>query len=169
MGTPKGELRVDGVRLIDRAVLACREAACYPVHVVVRPGVDVPGARGVVNPEPERGMRSSLEVGVAATGDAVAVAVLLVDAPGIGAKAIAATIHAWTPGRIAVATFAGRRGHPIVMSPAMWRAALELAGPDEGARRYLQSHADLVDEIDVEGDPGDLDTPQDLACWQART
>ncbi|MEO9140290.1 MAG: NTP transferase domain-containing protein, partial [Jatrophihabitans sp.] len=64
MGTPKGELRLDGVRLIDRAVLACREAGCYPVHAVVRPGVDAPGARAVVNPEPERGMRSSLEIGV---------------------------------------------------------------------------------------------------------
>ncbi|MEO9139750.1 MAG: NTP transferase domain-containing protein, partial [Jatrophihabitans sp.] len=162
----KGELRLDGVRLIDRAVLACREAGCYPVHAVVRPGVDVPGARVVVNPEPERGMRSSLEIGVAAAGDAAAVAVLLVDAPGIGAQAVADTMHAWTPGRIAVATYAGRRGHPIVMAPSQWRAALELAGPDEGARRYLQTHPDLVDEVDVDGDPSDLDTPDDLARWQ---
>ena len=168
MGTPKAELVIDGVRLVDRAVGALRDAGCDPLVVVVRAGTSVAGARCVPNPAPERGQRSSLELAVAATGEADALAVLLVDAPGIGAAAVTAAIAAWRPGRIAVARYAGRRGHPIVMAPALWRAALELAGPDEGARALLRARADLVDEVPAPGDPTDLDTPDDIARWHAR-
>jgi molybdenum cofactor cytidylyltransferase/nicotine blue oxidoreductase len=170
MGRPKADLVVDGARLLDRAVLAARDGGCDPVIAVVRPGTQVPGAQAVPNPEPERGMRSSLALGVAAAAASAptAVAVLLVDAPGIGADAVRAVLAAWRPGRIAVGTYAGRRGHPIVMTPEQWDAALGLAGPDEGARRYLAEHADLVDEIAAPGDPVDLDTPDDLRRWTGR-
>jgi molybdenum cofactor cytidylyltransferase/nicotine blue oxidoreductase len=52
------------------------------------------------------------------------------------------------------------------MSPALWRDALALADADEGARRFLAAHPELVDEIPVQGDPDDLDTPQDLKRWR---
>jgi CTP:molybdopterin cytidylyltransferase MocA len=137
------------------------------VLAVVREGTAVAGARCVVNPAPQRGQRSSLALAVAAAGDADALAVLLVDAPGVGAAAIAATVDAWRPGRIAVATYDGRRGHPTVMAPSLWRVALDLAGPDEGARALLRTRADLVDEVPVGGDPTDLDTPEDVERWRA--
>ena len=168
MGSPKADLVLDGARLVDRAVLALREGGCQPLFAVVRAGTAVPGAQAVINPAPRRGQRSSLELAVRAAVDADALAVLLVDAPGIGPAAVAATVDAWTPGRIAMATYAGRRGHPIVMAPALWRAALDLAGPDEGARALLRARPDLVDEVAVAGDPTDLDTPDDVARWHAR-
>jgi CTP:molybdopterin cytidylyltransferase MocA len=167
MGAPKALLVVDGVRLLDRAVGAAREAGCDPVFAVVRAGMTAAGARCVVNPEPERGMRSSLALAVEAAGDADALAVLLVDAPGVSAPAIAAVVAAWRPGRVAVARYGTRRGHPTVMAPGLWRAALAVAGADEGARAYLAAHPDLVDEVPVAGDPTDLDTPADLARWTA--
>lgn len=166
MGAPKAELVINGVRLVDRAVAAALEAGCAPVLAVVRPGTTVAPARVVVNHDPDRGMRSSLALAVAAAADDRPLAVLLVDAPGVGAPAIAAVIAAWTPGRIAVGRYAGRRGHPTVMEPDLWRAALELAGPDEGARALLADRPELVDDIDVPGDPDDLDTPADLARWR---
>ncbi|WP_375500098.1 NTP transferase domain-containing protein [uncultured Jatrophihabitans sp.] len=168
MGSPKAELVVDGARLVDRAVLVLREAGCHPLFAVVRAGTSVPGAQAIVNPAPQRGQRSSLALAVAAAGDVDALAVLLVDAPGVGSAAVAATVSAWTPGRIATACYAARRGHPIVMAPQLWRAALELAGPDEGARALLRARAELVDEVAVAGDPTDLDTPDDVERWQAR-
>lgn len=165
MGTPKAELVVAGTRLLDRAVAVVREAGCDPVYAVVRAGVQVDGARPVVNPDPERGMRSSLAIAVDAAMGEQALAVLLVDVPGIDAAAAAATVAAWRPGRIAVATYDGRRGHPTVMAPQLWRQALDLAGPEEGARALLRARPDLVDEIAVNGDPTDLDTPDDVARW----
>jgi CTP:molybdopterin cytidylyltransferase MocA len=168
MGAPKAELVVDGARLVDRAVLTLREAGCHAVYAVVRAGTAVPGAQVRVNPAPHRGQRSSLALAVSAAGDADVLAVVLVDAPGVGAAAVAATIAAWTPGRIAMARYSGGRGHPIVMAPALWTAALELAGPDEGARALLRASPDLVDEVPVTGDPADLDTPADVERWRAR-
>jgi CTP:molybdopterin cytidylyltransferase MocA len=169
MGTPKADLRVGGERLVDRAVRVVTAAGCGPVWAVVRPGVELVGAVQIVNPDPARGMRSSLALAVgAAEHDAVdALAVVLVDVPGLTVAGIAAVTAAWLPGRIAVGTYGGRPGHPTVMAVPNWRAALGAAGPDEGARRYLAAHADLVDEIAVDGDPTDLDTPADLRRWLA--
>jgi CTP:molybdopterin cytidylyltransferase MocA len=170
MGAPKAELRVDGVRLVDRAVAALADGGCDPVLAVVRPGVDVPGVRVVVNADPERGMRSSLALAVdAAAGVGDALAVLLVDTPGVSADAVRGPVSAWTPGRITVATYRGRRGHPTVMSNRLWRDALAMAGSDEGARALLASRPGLVDEVPVDGDPTDLDTPDEFDGWSRRT
>jgi molybdenum cofactor cytidylyltransferase/nicotine blue oxidoreductase len=165
MGTPKADLVVDGQRLLDRAVVTLRGAGCDPVIAVVRDGTATSGATTVVNPDPSRGQRSSLELAVAAGESADAIAILLVDVPGIGVDAVRTVIEAWRPGRITVARYGAVRGHPTVMAPGLWQEALELAGPDEGARSLLKARADRVDEIDVSGDPVDLDTPADLARW----
>jgi molybdenum cofactor cytidylyltransferase/nicotine blue oxidoreductase len=135
------------------------------VIAVVRDGTEVAGATRVVNPEPGRGMLSSLALAVDAAADADALAVLLVDVPGIGADAVRAVVGAWRPGRVAIGRYQGRRAHPTVMAPTLWRAALALAGPDEGARALLASRPELVDEVEVAGDPRDLDTPEDLRRW----
>jgi CTP:molybdopterin cytidylyltransferase MocA len=169
MGMPKAEIVLGGRSLALRAVAAMAQGGCDEVIVVVRAdAAPVDGARAVVNPRPERGMRSSLVFGLAAA-DSEGVAVLLVDTPGIEAGAIATVLSHWRghPGRIAVATFAGRRGHPIVMAAGHWHAAMALAGPDEGARRYLEAYAHLVDDVAVPGSPVDLDTPDDLRAWRA--
>ena len=166
MGGPKAELLVGGTPLLDRAIALGRAAGCTPIYAVVRIGTDVAGATRIVNPDPSRGMRSSLALAVEAAADSAALAVLLVDMPGLSAAAVRSVVGAWRPGRVAVARYDGVRGHPTVMSPELWQDALELAGPDEGARAFLATHPGLVDEIDVRGDPADLDTPADLARWE---
>jgi molybdenum cofactor cytidylyltransferase/nicotine blue oxidoreductase len=167
MGGPKAGLVVGGVRLLDRAVTAASSAGCAPVYAVVRAGTHAPGTVPLINPAPERGMRSSLALAVAAAQGADALAVLLVDTPGTTVATVRRVVDAWRPGRVAVARYAALRGHPIVMAPQLWRAALETAGPDEGARAYLAAHAELVDEVAVPGDPSDVDTPADLARWES--
>lgn len=170
MGRPKAEIVLNGERLLDRAVRAVGAAGGDPVLAVVRDGTSVDGARALVNPAPERGQRSSLALAVEAADDVDALAVVLVDSPGIGVGAIAAVLGAWRPGRIAVARFrtpdGPRRGHPTVMSPELWAQALELAAPDEGARALLGARPELVDVIDTAGDPTDLDTPEDVERWR---
>ena len=169
LGRPKADLVLGGERLLDRAVRVAREAGCGRVLAVVRDGTEAPGAYPVVNPDPGRGMRGSLALAVSAAAaldpPPAALAVLLVDAPGVGAGAIRAVLGGWRPGRICVAGYGGRRGHPIVMDLGAWAQALRAAAPDEGARAYLAARPDLVDEIAVSGDPYDIDTPDDLARW----
>lgn len=170
MGGPKAELVLGGVRLVDRAVAALASGGCTPVYAVVRAGTAVPSARVVVNPAPDRGLRSSLQLAVEAVGQQVdGLAVLLADLPGIGADAVAAALQRWRPGRIVMSEVAGKRGHPIVMSPQLWLQAVELAAAEEGARALLALRLDLVDIVVVHGDAADLDTPEDLARWTRRS
>jgi molybdenum cofactor cytidylyltransferase/nicotine blue oxidoreductase len=165
MGAPKAQLVIDGRRLVDRAVGVLVASGCHPVLAVVRPGVDVPDGEVVVNDHPDRGMRSSLELALdaAAARRSAALALLLVDLPGVSTEAVTAVVSAWRPGRIAVADYGGLRGHPIVMSLSLWYEALTRAGPDEGARALVAARPDLVDSVPVVGNPADLDTPDDLA------
>jgi molybdenum cofactor cytidylyltransferase/nicotine blue oxidoreductase len=176
MGTPKAELVVGGCRLVDRAVSALREGGCAPVFAIVRPATHVSGAEAVVNAEPERGMRSSLELAVSAAADAAAagLAVTLVDTPHVDAQVVTTVLAAWTPGSIVRARHRdgcsgdGVPGHPIVMSVPAWQEALTIAGADEGARAYLAAKAELVHDVWVEGPAWaawDLDTPDDLRRW----
>jgi CTP:molybdopterin cytidylyltransferase MocA len=165
MGRPKAEIVLDGARLIDRAVAAM--GACDELIAVVRPGVVVDGVRTIVNPSPERGMRSSLALAVDVTRDQDVLVVMLVDLPGVPAESVEAVVRAWRPGRVAVGRFGRRRGHPIAMAGRLWQSALLVAGADEGARRFLAEHPELVDEVDVGGDPVDLDRPEDLAAWKS--
>lgn len=168
MGGPKAEIVVDGVRLLDRATSALATAGCVPVVAVVQPGVAGTDAILVPHPQPALGLRSSLALGLGAVpGSVDAVAVTLVDMPGVTSDAINEVIAGWASGRIAVGVCEGRRTHPIVMAPTQWHAALELAEPDEGARRYLALHPDLIDEVPITIDPIDLDEPADLARWRS--
>ena len=114
-------------------------------------------------------MRSSLELAVDAAAGCDALAVLLVDTPGIGADAVRdGRSTAGDPAGSRSAATRSRRGHPTVMAPALWREALELGRRRTRVRgRCSRARPELVDEIVVAGDAADLDTPDDLARWGA--
>ncbi|MCL2781005.1 MAG: NTP transferase domain-containing protein, partial [Actinomycetia bacterium] len=136
LGRPKAELVVRGERLLDRAVRVLREGGCDEVIAVVRPGGTAPEpwpvpsearpcsergtggwARTVVNPDPRRGLGSSLRLGLAAATGQRAV-IMLVDTPGVPAAAVRAVLVADAP--VAVASYGGRRGHPVVLAAGYW-------------------------------------------------
>ncbi|MBI1378033.1 MAG: NTP transferase domain-containing protein [Frankiales bacterium] len=167
-GGPKAPYELDGVRLVDRAVAVLREAGCDPVVVVLGAWLgEVPGAQVVRNDDWATGMGSSLRVGL----DAVArhdgverVAVTLVDLPGLTAEAVrralagAAGTADGAPARaLAVATYDGRRGHPVVLGRAHWAGAAASAAGDRGARDYLATHAPVLVEVGDVASDDDLD------------
>jgi len=165
LGQPKAELVLGGERLVDRAVGVLRAGGCDEVIVVARAGVTVPGAQVVVNPEPERGMGSSLALGLAAApGDRVVI--LLVDTPGITADAVERVRRA--DAGVSIGTYGGRRGHPVSIARWWWPEVVRLAVGDQGARAFLTAHPELVAEVACDGDPADLDTPADVAAWTSR-
>ena len=165
LGEPKASLVVAGERLVDRAVRVLTDGGCAEVVVVVRADTRVDGAVVVVNSDPDRGMGSSLRLGLAAaSGDRAAI--VLVDTPGITADAVHRTLEVAAP--VAVATYGGRRGHPVVIDRPLWTDVARLATGDQGARPFLLAYPDLVTEVACDGDPGDIDTGADLARWQLR-
>jgi CTP:molybdopterin cytidylyltransferase MocA len=153
---------------VDRAVRIMSLGGADPVLVVLGAVVvDVPGADGVVvNEQWDEGMGSSLRAGLAAEALASCTAVLiqLVDQPGIRATAVRLLVAAHEAGAdLAVATYAGERGHPVLIGRDRWAAVAAVAVGDQGARAYLAAHADEVVEVACDGDAQDTDTPGELA------
>jgi nicotine blue oxidoreductase len=173
-GRPKALLTHRGRPLIEHAVGVLRAAGCERVHVVlgaragaVREQADLGGCVVVENPDWEQGMGSSLRAGLdslAGTG-ARAALVLLVDQPGIGARAVARVRAAYRDeGSLVSAAYDGVRGHPVLFGAAHWAGIAASATGDRGARAYLKAHDDALTLVEC-GDVAqayDVDTEADL-------
>ena len=162
---------VGGERLLDRTLRSLLDAGVATVVVVLAPGAALDEVRlfrdarvkTVVNPDPSRGMFSSLLTGLAAAeGDPIVI--LPADMPFVRPATIADVIREATVRQACVvAAHEGRRGHPLVL-PGRLRSALLSAPPGGSLRHALQ-------ELDVEvsaletHDAGvlrDVDYPRDL-------
>ena len=102
-----------------------------------------------------RGPGASLRCGLAALGDEVeAAVVVLADGPNLSPEAVARVLAAWrSEGRVIAASYGGARGHPLVLGRDAWRDV-----PDDGMH---ERPARLVPCDDL-GAPGDVDRPEDL-------
>ena len=151
-GTPKQRLLLP--RVLDRL-------AQSPVdEVVVVAGAyaleEGDGVRIVDCPEWQRGPGASLRCGLAALGPGVEAAVIcLADGPDLAPQAVRRVLTAWRAGAgtVVAASYAGGRGHPVVLGRTAWDAV-----PDEGMRTLP---ATLVPCDDL-GAPGDVDTRAEL-------
>lgn len=122
--------------------------------VVVSGAYELEGA--VPCPDWERGPGASLRCGLAALGPEVeAAVVVLADGPELDPAAVERVVAAWreTGAPIVAASYAGNRGHPLVVDRSAWTDI-----PDDG----LRSHPPLLVPCDDLGDPGDVDYPEDL-------
>jgi CTP:molybdopterin cytidylyltransferase MocA len=183
-GGPKALARLDGERLVDRAVATLRHGGCSDVLVVqgAEPLDDVDGAV-VDNALWHTGMGSSLRVALRnlASSDADAAVILLVDTPWVGSAAVArllgalagagATGAAPSGPLAAQATYGGLPGHPVLLARAVWDDVAASAVGDRGARAWLRDHRELVLDVpcDGTGDPRDVDRPADLLEGPPRT
>lgn len=161
-GRPKADVRFEGERLVDRAVRLLRDGGCERVVVVSGAlALRVDDAEVVHNPEWGTGMGSSLITGLAAVREPAAV-VVPVDMPWLGAGAVRRLLTCGA--EIAVATYGGRQGHPVLLGARYFTAVGAEAVGDTGARRFLAANPALVQRIpcDDTGSPEDIDTPGDL-------
>ena len=103
----------------------------------------------------DRGPGSSLRCGLRALGvDVQAAVVVLADGPDLAPEAVDRVLDVWrAEGGVVAASYAGARGHPLVLGRSDWNDV-----PDEG----LQARAVRLVPCDDLGAPGDVDTPEDL-------
>lgn len=180
MGSPKAWLDAGGQPFVVRLLGSLRTAGvarCLvvaPVHDAAMQAVcDAHAAELLVNPDPERGMLSSIHIGLRAlrTGGATAPAVdalfvAPVDCPRVQPQTLALLIaqFAATHAPIVVPSHGGRRGHPVLFAARLFDELLQ-APLDVGARAVVRAHT--ADRLEVPVDDAavldDVDTPEDWA------
>jgi len=166
-GGPKAGARLHGQTLLAHVVDLARSAGLNPVIGVTPGEVDVPaGVIVVVNPKPELGLSSSLQLGIGAVPPGMAALVLLVDQPTLGAESIAAVLTARGTRPILAAESSGRLAPPVLLEPDAFPVVATLAG-DIGLREVFRRNPDLVHAVSVPAHAPDIDTAADLARLEA--
>lgn len=132
--------------------------------------------RRIRNPDPARGLSSSLQVGIAALRDDVEAAlVVLGDQPRLSADVVASLLATpLTADRPIVAPAYAEDGgrNPVLLGRAAFALAASASG-DRGLGPLLVAHPELVSEVAVSGENPDVDTRADLVAmletaWAAR-
>jgi nicotine blue oxidoreductase len=132
------------------AVLAALEHTAVDEVVVVSGAyeLDVPSVRA---DDWQRGPGASLRAGLAALGDDVTHAlIVLADGPELDPRAVDRVVAHRDAAPVLAASYDGTRDHPVLLARSVWHDV-----PDEGGRAL---EATLVDCSDLEP-PGDVDTP----------
>lgn len=165
---------IGGEPLLDHTIRSLLEGGVTEVIVVVGTearaelerdvnAMNDPRVRPVENPDPSRGMFSSIQVGVAtANGDALVV--LPGDMPYVRAETVRAVIAKFRERPAIVSPrYKGKRGHPVVM-PLSLRDEIAATAATANLHDVIHHHQDERVDLDVE-DPGvgrDVDTRADL-------
>jgi molybdenum cofactor cytidylyltransferase len=167
MGHPKLLLPFQGGTVVGSLVRALREGGVSEIVLVTAPDDEAlrawaaeAGVRTVVNPDPDRGMLSSIQEGMAWAPKYQQIVVCPADLPALRASTVAAVLREAGQHLLTVASYQGRRGHPLVIAPSLIPeiGTLDLG---IGLRELLDRHP--VHEVEVD-DPGavrDVDTPED--------
>ena len=169
---------LSGRRILQHVLERAREAGVGEIVVVlgddvdaVEAAIDWRGARRVRNPDPGRGLASSLQVGMAAISrDSEAVLILLGDQPLVAADTLRALLDAPRgPARpIIVPAYAGGGGrNPVLHGREAFGLVVGASG-DRGLGPVLDAHPGLVREVPVAGANPDVDTRDDLARLHER-
>ena len=167
---------LEGQPLLERTIRSLLAGGVDEVVVVLGPEADLvraavpalngdPRVRGVVNPDPSRGMFSSLQVGLrGASADPVVV--LPGDMPFVQPATVTLLLDAYrrTPAIVSPRRL-GKRGHPVVLPPAVV-AEILLAEPSANLHQVLHAHPDQRVDLEVEdrGVVRDVDTVGDLTA-----
>lgn len=165
LGRPKQLLDLDGKPLLQH-VLDTSSAALEEVVVVLGHEARriaealslAPNAKVVLNEDYARGQSTSVKAGLAALGDDVeAAAILLGDQPRVSPEVIEAVVRAWRESGAAVLRprFGEVPGHPVIVARSEWGRWRDLRG-DAGARSLIEKRG--VTYLGLEGPaPGDVD------------
>jgi len=107
----------------------------------------------VHNPEFEKGMSTSISIGIKSLGEVDACLICLGDLPHLTPKDYDRLIQLFnsekSTERIMIPTFQGRKGHPVVFGSTFFNELRNLQPTDQGARNLIVKHKSLVKEIEM--------------------
>jgi len=172
-GTPKQVLPFRGTTLLGWVINQAERATALDEVVVVlgraaeeiREKVDLSGVKVVKNPVFGEGCSSSYRAGIEVLDPrSDAIMIILGDQPGVDPETINRVADEWRQGdgRIALASYQGRKGHPMLFAKPLFDQLVGLHG-DKAAWKLVDSNAGLVREIQFDRPfPEDIDTMEDF-------
>jgi CTP:molybdopterin cytidylyltransferase MocA len=178
MGRPKLLLPFKGGPLVAGVVNALLGGGVGEIVLVIAPGDEElqgwarrAGIESAVNPDPGRGMLSSIREGIGALGGATELArrgeTLLVapaDLPNLQAETVLDLLRLMSESGAPIAepVFHGKRGHPLAIAPWLL-PEIDTLDLDVGLRQLRNRHEAELLEMATEdaGVVQDVDTPED--------
>jgi len=182
MGRTKALLPLGGQTMVEQAIASFRESGLTEIVVVVGhhcdellPVLQRAGVRIAANPNPQRGMFTSVQTGVRALASGTTAFFLLpVDIPLVRSWTLR-YLQSWsTPDLQAVVypCFQDRRGHPPLIPVRLVPRILAEHNPHGGLRGMLADRVSIDVEVPDRNILFDVDAPEDLpelhARWQRR-
>ncbi len=171
-GVAKALLRTGDDSFLAHVARVAREVGIVDAVVVVAaPFGDVVaaharelGLRIVVNPDPARGMASSVALGFAALAESDADAAWLwpVDHPYVTAATLRSLVSALGDHDVAQPRLGGRGGHPPLIVRKLWPQLVACSDVEGGARTVLAGADVVAVEVEDAGVIRDVDTPDDV-------
>ena len=176
MGAPKQLLEFHGESLVHAAVRAAHEGGCDVVCVVTghaREAVENAVADLtpllVHNENWQRGVGSSVRLGVSAVQPASAIILLACDQPAVNGDTIRSLVerHRQSDRPIVASQYSGTLGVPALFDQSCF-AELHALPDDRGAKSVIQADPARVNAFDFPGGTFDLDSQDDVRAWRCR-
>lgn len=178
LGEPKQNLLYEGQPLLQRAIQTALASSCEPVLVILgsnaeafQAGLNDLPVQTVFNPDWQEGMASSIRQGISnlnqinpATDGAI---IMVCDQPFVTTALLddmveQKRLHGHG---IIACTYQDTLGTPALFDKIFFPELLTLQG-QEGAKKLLFRHAEVVTPIDFPLGAFDIDTPQDYEALQ---
>jgi molybdenum cofactor cytidylyltransferase len=172
-GQPKQLLSYRGSTLLGWVINQAEQATGLDEVIVVlgraadeiRENVDFGNAKVVENPVFSEGCASSYRAGIDALDPrSDAIMIILGDQPGVDPETIDRVADEWRQGdgQIALASYRGRKGHPMLFAKPLFGQLVGLHG-DKAAWKLVDANPELVSVIPFDRPfPEDIDTPEDF-------
>lgn len=172
MGYPKALLPLQSGTFLTRILETSEKAGLVrPVVVLgraapeIRDRIDMGTARTVINPDPDRGQLSSLQMALRVLSpECVGAMIWPVDQPLVSVKLIQdlSKLFLASDALIVNPVFNGKRGHPVIFRKDLFPELLDIP-QQEGAKKLMSGfhHSTANLATDESGSVLDIDTPED--------
>lgn len=120
------------------------------------------GVRVLINPHPERGISSSMQIGLVAAKESSACLFTVSDQPWLTAETISDLVHKFLAEHkgMACTLLGARTGNPCIFSRKYYQELMEITG-DKGGKQIINRHPDDVTYLEMKDarELVDIDTP----------
>ena len=159
-GSNKLLYEIDGVPMYQRTLKKLQKAArefknCEIIVVTQYEEIEAKaqgsGARVLINPHPERGISSSMQIGLAAAQESSACLFTVSDQPWLTTETIVNLVHKFQSEQkgMACTILNNKTGNPCIFSRKYYQELQEITG-DKGGKQIINRHPEDVAYLEIE-------------------